>query len=46
MPPPVTSTASPAAASSAASPDPAALAPAVRPDPLGRFGPFGGQYVP
>jgi tryptophan synthase beta chain len=46
MPPPVTSTASPAAASSAASPDPAALAPAARPDPLGRFGPFGGQYVP
>ncbi|MEB3259995.1 MAG: tryptophan synthase subunit beta [Cyanobacteriota bacterium] len=26
--------------------DPAALAPASRPDPLGRFGPFGGQYVP
>jgi tryptophan synthase beta chain len=45
MPPPVTSTASPAAASSAA-PDPASLAPAVRPDPLGRFGPYGGQYVP
>ena len=44
MPPPVTSTASPAAQGSA--PDPASLAPAVRPDPLGRFGPFGGQYVP
>ncbi len=27
-------------------PKPAALAPASRPDPLGRFGPFGGQYVP
>ncbi|MEB3319046.1 MAG: tryptophan synthase subunit beta [Cyanobacteriota bacterium] len=27
-------------------PEPAALAPAARPDPLGRFGPFGGQYVP
>jgi tryptophan synthase beta chain len=27
-------------------PDPAALAPAARPDALGRFGPFGGQYVP
>ncbi|MEB3170152.1 MAG: tryptophan synthase subunit beta [Synechococcaceae cyanobacterium] len=38
----MTSTASPAAAR----PDPTALAPAVRPDPLGRFGPFGGQYVP
>ncbi len=35
MPPPVTSTV-----------PPAALNPAVRPDPLGRFGPFGGQYVP
>ncbi len=41
----MTSTASPAT-SSAASPDPAALAPAARPDRLGRFGPFGGQYVP
>ncbi len=27
-------------------PDPDALAPAARPDALGRFGPFGGQYVP
>jgi len=45
MPLPVTSTAFPAAASST-SPDPASLAPAVRPDPLGRFGPYGGQYVP
>ncbi|MEB3296552.1 MAG: tryptophan synthase subunit beta, partial [Cyanobacteriota bacterium] len=27
-------------------PDPAALEPAVRPDRLGRFGPYGGQYVP
>ncbi|MFM9103403.1 MAG: pyridoxal-phosphate dependent enzyme, partial [Cyanobium sp.] len=41
MPPPVTAT-----VSSAASPDPASLAPAVRPDPAGRFGPYGGQYVP
>jgi len=41
MPQPVTATVPPAA-----SPDPATLAPAVRPDPLGRFGPFGGQYVP
>ena len=41
MPPPVTATVPPAA-----SPDPSTLAPAVRPDPLGRFGPFGGQYVP
>ncbi|MEB3200826.1 MAG: tryptophan synthase subunit beta [Synechococcaceae cyanobacterium] len=29
-----------------ASPDPAALAVAARPDALGRFGPYGGQYVP
>ncbi|HYP04050.1 MAG TPA: tryptophan synthase subunit beta, partial [Cyanobium sp.] len=27
-------------------PDPAALDPAQRPDALGRFGPYGGQYVP
>ena len=27
-------------------PDPANLAAAVRPDALGRFGPYGGQYVP
>ena len=26
--------------------DPAELQPSVRPDGLGRFGPFGGQYVP
>ena len=26
--------------------DPAALVPAVRPNALGRFGQFGGQYVP
>ncbi|KEF42516.1 MAG: tryptophan synthase subunit beta [Cyanobium sp. CACIAM 14] len=26
--------------------DTAALDPSARPDPLGRFGPFGGQYVP
>ena len=26
--------------------DSAALAPSSRPDPLGRFGPYGGQYVP
>ena len=26
--------------------DPAHLAPSVRPDALGRFGPYGGQYVP
>lgn len=38
----MTSTVPPAATA----PDPAALAPAVRPDPAGRFGPFGGQYVP
>ncbi|MFM7513013.1 MAG: tryptophan synthase subunit beta, partial [Cyanobium sp.] len=25
---------------------PASLSPEVRPDPLGRFGPYGGQYVP
>ena len=30
----------------ATTPDPASLAAAVRPDPLGRFGPYGGQYVP
>ena len=41
MPPPVTAT-----VSSTASPDPASLAPEVRPDPAGRFGPYGGQYVP
>ena len=40
MPPPVTATVS------SLSPDPASLAPAVRPDPAGRFGSFGGQYVP
>ena len=40
MPPPVTTTVPPL------SPDPAALQPAVRPDPLGRFGPYGGRYVP
>ena len=27
-------------------PDAAALDPAQRPDALGRFGPYGGQYVP
>ena len=43
MPPPVTTTVPPLQATS---PDPASLAPAVRPDPLGRFGPYGGQYVP
>jgi len=42
----VTASAPPASSPTDASPDPAALAPAVRPDPLGRFGPFGGQYVP
>jgi tryptophan synthase beta chain len=44
MPSPVTSTVPPIAP--VAGPDPAALAVAVRPDPLGRFGPYGGQYVP
>jgi hypothetical protein len=34
-PPPVTATV-----------PPASLSPEVRPDPLGRFGPNGGQYVP
>ena len=34
-PPPVTATV-----------PPASLSPEVRPDPLGRFGPYGGQYVP
>jgi len=46
MPPPVTATVPPASTSGFAAPDLASLAPAVRPDPLGRFGPFGGQYVP
>ena len=41
MPPPVTAT-----VPSAVSPDPASLSPEVRPDSLGRFGPYGGQYVP
>ena len=41
---PVTSTVSPA--SQAPSPDPTELDPSVRPDALGRFGPYGGQYVP
>ncbi len=40
---PVTTTVPPRQATS---PDPASLVPAVRPDPLGRFGPYGGQYVP
>ena len=39
-PPPVTSTIP------ALTVDPAALEPAVRPNALGRFGQFGGQYVP
>ena len=39
-PPPVTATVS------LPSPDPAALASAARPDLVGRFGPYGGQYVP
>jgi tryptophan synthase beta chain len=39
---PVTATVSPAATT----PDPASLAAAARPDALGRFGPYGGQYVP
>ena len=43
MPPPVTTTVPPVQGTSL---DPAALAPAVRPTSLGRFGPFGGQYVP
>jgi tryptophan synthase beta chain len=43
MLPPVTTTVPPRQATS---PDPASLVPAVRPDPLGRFGPYGGQYVP
>ncbi|MFY7695954.1 MAG: tryptophan synthase subunit beta, partial [Cyanobium sp.] len=30
----------------AGQPDPSLLAPTARPDALGRFGPFGGQYVP
>ena len=34
------------ATAGSAGPDPAALQPAARPDALGRFGPFGGQYVP
>jgi tryptophan synthase beta chain len=42
----VTATVHPASSPAGASPDPAALAPAARPDSLGRFGPFGGQYVP
>ncbi len=42
----MTATVHPASSPAGASPDPAALAPTVRPDPLGRFGPFGGQYVP
>jgi tryptophan synthase beta chain len=39
-------TSSATATAGSAGPDPAALQPAARPDPLGRFGPFGGQYVP
>ncbi|MFN7900956.1 MAG: tryptophan synthase subunit beta [Synechococcaceae cyanobacterium] len=35
-----------ATVSTATTPDPANLAAAVRPDALGRFGPYGGQYVP
>ncbi|MEY3735053.1 MAG: tryptophan synthase subunit beta, partial [Cyanobacteriota bacterium] len=42
MLPPVTST----VPSTAFSPDPAALALAARPNGLGRYGQFGGQYVP
>ncbi|MFM8277506.1 MAG: tryptophan synthase subunit beta, partial [Cyanobium sp.] len=38
----MTATVSPAATT----PDPASLAAAARPDALGRFGPYGGQYVP
>ncbi|MEI8250276.1 MAG: tryptophan synthase subunit beta [Synechococcus sp. ELA057] len=34
------------AANAGLAPAPEVLAPQVRPDPLGRFGPFGGQYVP
>ena len=30
----------------AAHPDAAALQPSARPNALGRFGPYGGQYVP
>ena len=36
----------PPLASSGSAPDPAGLAPTARPDALGRFGIFGGQYVP
>ena len=39
-------TSSATATAGSAGPDPAALQPAARPDALGRFGPFGGQYVP
>ncbi|MFM9104505.1 MAG: tryptophan synthase subunit beta, partial [Cyanobium sp.] len=42
----MTATGPHATAATGPSPDPTALAPAVRPDPLGRFGPYGGQYVP
>ena len=38
----MTATVSPTATTT----DPASLAPAARPDALGRFGPYGGQYVP
>jgi len=49
MPRPVTSThpSPPSTAPDVAAPlEATALAPSSRPDPLGRFGPFGGQYVP
>ncbi len=36
----------PGTAPDAAGSEPTALAPSSRPDALGRFGPFGGQYVP
>ncbi|MFO0017381.1 MAG: tryptophan synthase subunit beta [Synechococcaceae cyanobacterium] len=46
MPPPVTATVHSTSGPASAGPDPASLAPAARPDALGRFGPFGGPYVP